>query len=476
MDKSQKYEAIVIGSGPGGAVTAERLRESGVDVCLLEASGIEDNKKAQFTTKEMEKMYYSGGLTFSFGTPKIPFALGACVGGGSEVNSGLYHRVPSEILKEWNDVFDLRVTEKELEPFYKYCEEKLNISTMPQELMNKASLKLDEGARSLNWKSLEVPRWHDYSQGDRGVRKTMTETFIKSYIDNQGKILTHHKATKVLETGNDWKVHVDNGKGENQVLRAKYVFLCAGALQTPTILQNSGITRNIGKSLQFHPTIKVLAEFDEDINYEGMGVPVHQVKEFSPTISFGCSISSRAYQELILLDYPDMKTKLEDRSWKKRAIYYSMIKPEAKARVKKYPFFKESIINYQLSQNDLKNIRSGLKDLIKLLFAAGAKKCLPSITHFETPITKASEIGARLSQIKDKDLQLMTIHLFGSCPMGENNDLCPLDSYGQLKGYKNIQVNDASMICSAPGVNPQGAIMAFAKRNIDHFLKENGYE
>ena len=35
-----------------------------------------------------------------------------------------------------------------------------------------------------------------------------------------------------------------------------------------------------------HPTIKVIAEFDEIINYTNMGVPVHQVKEFSPNISF----------------------------------------------------------------------------------------------------------------------------------------------------------------------------------------------
>ena len=42
-----------------------------------------------------------------------------------------------------------------------------------------------------------------------------------------------------------------------------------------------------------HPTIKVIAEFDEIVNFKNMGVPVHQVKEFSPLISFGCSISSK---------------------------------------------------------------------------------------------------------------------------------------------------------------------------------------
>jgi choline dehydrogenase-like flavoprotein len=31
-------------------------------------------------------------------------------------------------------------------------------------------------------------------------------------------------------------------------------------------------------------------------------------------------------------------------------------------------------------------------------------------------------------------------------------------------------VNDASLLPDAPGVNPQGTIMAIAARNSDHFL------
>ena len=30
--------------------------------------------------------------------------------------------------------------------------------------------------------------------------------------------------------------------------------------------------KNIGKSLQMHPTVKVVAQFDEVVNYEDMGV------------------------------------------------------------------------------------------------------------------------------------------------------------------------------------------------------------
>lgn len=65
---------------------------------------------------------------------------------------------------------------------------------------------------------------------------------------------------------------------------------------------------------------------------------------------------------------------------------------------------------------------------------------------------------------------LMTIHLFSSCPMGEDRSKCAADSFGHIHGFKNLFINDASLLCSAPGVNPQGSIMAIARRNALKFL------
>jgi choline dehydrogenase-like flavoprotein len=64
----------------------------------------------------------------------------------------------------------------------------------------------------------------------------------------------------------------------------------------------------------------------------------------------------------------------------------------------------------------------------------------------------------------------MTIHLFSSCPMGESRKLCAADSFGMVHGTPNLFINDASLICTAMGVNPQGTVMALARRNALHFL------
>jgi choline dehydrogenase-like flavoprotein len=67
-------------------------------------------------------------------------------------------------------------------------------------------------------------------------------------------------------------------------------------------------------------------------------------------------------------------------------------------------------------------------------------------------------------------LSLTTVHAFSSCPIGERADRCAADSYGRLFRSDNLYVNDASMLPDSPGVNPQGSVMAFSRRNVQHFL------
>jgi choline dehydrogenase-like flavoprotein len=71
-------------------------------------------------------------------------------------------------------------------------------------------------------------------------------------------------------------------------------------------------------------------------------------------------------------------------------------------------------------------------------------------------------------------LSISTVHISSSCPMGENEAVCPVDSHGRLRGFDNIYLGDASIIPDAPGVNPQGTVMALALRNARYFLAARG--
>jgi choline dehydrogenase-like flavoprotein len=66
----------------------------------------------------------------------------------------------------------------------------------------------------------------------------------------------------------------------------------------------------------------------------------------------------------------------------------------------------------------------------------------------------------------------MTVHLCSTVPLGEDAQRCGADSYGLVRGTKNVYVNDASLLPEAPGVNPQATVMAIAVRNVRHHLAE----
>ena len=96
----------------------------------------------------------------------------------------------------------------------------------------------------------------------------------------------------------------------------------------------------------------------------------------------------------------------------------------------------------------------------------GRNRVFPQPTRGPVLLRRLLEQNPGRVALPDGLANLMTIHLFSSCPMGEDKSKCATDSFGQVHGFKNLFINDASLLCTAPGVNPQAPIMAIARRNL----------
>ena len=68
---------------------------------------------------------------------------------------------------------------------------------------------------------------------------------------------------------------------------------------------------------------------------------------------------------------------------------------------------------------------------------------------FDTPVIKNLKELERVKSIRDGDLELTTLHLFSSCPMGEDQSKCAVNSYGRLHQFDNVYLNDASILPEA---------------------------
>lgn len=470
MSESQSCEIAVIGSGPGGAITACLLAEAGRDVLLIEDGSFLPLESCEpFSQEEMVQKYRNGGLTAALGKPKVQYVEGRCVGGGSEINSGLYHRTPPEILERWRREFQVEgLADADLLPHFEACERAVTVCPLPGK-PPAASLKLHEGAVKLGWESLEVPRWFRYETQDnpslppKGTRQSMTQTFIPRALQAGCRLLSETRIDRIRRRGKRWILSGNRGE-----IEAETVFVCCGAIHTPALLRRSGITENVGNSLQLHPTVKAIAQFPEAVNARDMGVPVHQVKEFAPRFSFGCSISSPAYLSVGMVDHPEFAGEVH-RHWQNMAIYYAMITGSGRGSVRPLPGFRDPLVRYRLSGEDLRDLAEALRKLGQLLFEAGAIALYPSLSGFGR-LAGTADLDRIPEVLPAASSNLMTVHLFSSCPMGENRRVCAADSFGRVHGFDNLYIADASLLCTAPGVNPQGSIMAIARRNALQFL------
>jgi choline dehydrogenase-like flavoprotein len=71
QNQTLNCEIAVIGSGPGGAITACLLAEAGRDVLLIEEGEFLPLESCiPFSRQEMIQKYRNGGLTAAFGKPK----------------------------------------------------------------------------------------------------------------------------------------------------------------------------------------------------------------------------------------------------------------------------------------------------------------------------------------------------------------------------------------------------------------------
>lgn len=469
-------DVAVIGSGPGGAVAAALLAEAGESVLLVEEGpNLPIGSAPHFSHEEILQKYRNGGITLALGTPQIAYVEGCCLGGGSEINRGIYHRAPASLLERWSRDYKVHdLTHASMAPHFAACEATARVEYL-NERASRMSRRLFDGATSLGWRAVEAPRLFSYSaNGGCGSKQSMSETFVPRFHEAGGRLIVNTRIDKMERRNGKWQLSARHKPGEGggqprQIeITADRVFVACGAVQTPSLLRRSGITSNIGNSLRFHPMVKIVAEFDEEVNRPEDPDPVHQIKEFEPEIGMGCSISNLPMLTLAMANHPSRLSTVAD-DWRRMAIYYVQ-STEGVSSVRNLPFFRDPIVRIQRGAKGMPKLAKGLKLLAEALLAAGAVAVYPSIAGY--PVLRSIEDVRKLPDlIEATDGSITSVHVFSSCPMGENEAVCAADSYGKVRGVEGLYISDASLLCTSTGVNPQGTVMAVSHRNAMHAIE-----
>ena len=470
MSEHRDCEVLVVGSGAGGAPTAAVLAEAGHDVLVVEEGPwIAQGDTMPFSLDQMERQYRSAGLTVAVGRPGISYAEARCVGGGTEINSGLYRRPTTETLDRWRRGWSIAdLSDDDFDRWSATVEADIEVQPVPGR-HHPGGDRLRTGATRLAWAHRELPRWMRYPtdgavapDASSGRRNSMTRTYLPRALAAGARLVADRRVDRfIFDRRRAFRAEFTGPEDEPGTVDFDRVVVCAGAIHTPALLQRSGCRRLVGRRLALHPTVKLAARFDDRID-DPADVPVHQVTEFAPELSLGGSASQPGLIALALADsWATMGHAIE--SWREMAVFYAAIQSSGRGRVRSIPGSTDPIVSYRLTRRDRSLLGTGLARLTQLVLEAGAVAVYPSIRGGDA-VDRGSDIGALAAAARAR-ASVMSVHLCSTVPMGEDTERAAADSYGRVHGTDNVFVNDAALLPDAPGVNPQAAIMAIALRN-----------
>ena len=296
----------------------------------------------------------------------------------------------------------------------------------------------------------------------------MTETYLKEYINNKGKISLNTKVQSLKKSKKLWRVNILSNNKKYFIL-CKNIFLCCGSINNINILKKSRLlTKNT--NLSFHPMIKVIVKFPNKVNKKSMEIITHQVTEFFPDFLIGNAASGLPYLKIASQNNKEIYNDVI-KNWENMLMFHTTFSL-GKGNVLNFPLVSDPVVNYNIDKNHLELIKKGLEKLCKLMVDAGCDYIYP-VTKNPIKLNKDNYISFINSIKKINEINFSTVHILGGLPMGENKDLCVTDSYGKLHNFENFYINDSSLISNKLLKNPQGTVMAIALRNIDNFLKKN---
>lgn len=477
-------DAVVVGTGAGGAPVALALAEAGLDVLALEAGPRVET--AEMTGEPREMLARLMKATTAAGSGMDIYA-GSCVGGSTVVNDAVCWRPPPEVLDGWRA--QTGIEPAAFAPYVERAWREIAASPTGRDHLSRNARQLERGAARLGWKAAPMDRNVRGCANlglcnlgcPTGAKQSALVTWLPRAERAGARVLASVRAERVrVEAGAVRGVEASRvdpaGAAPPRPLEiaAPLVVLAGGVLGTPALLLRSGVAA--GRDLQFHSSVHVTGCFPE---------PVHGY--YGPTMAYGVS----EFSDVNGGQGPGFM------------IENATVDPVTTAgalpgfgdghaqRMAALPFLARALVvlrdrtrgtvelagdgsarvRYEPVAEDLERLRLGMASIARAFLAAGALEVwLP--LEGAPAVLRESDLGALAAlEVSPRTLSLLyAVHLFGGAAMAADAARGPCDPDGAVRGVSGLYVSDASGLPGNTGVNPQVTILANALRVADAIL------
>ena len=498
---SGHYDAIVVGSGPSGSVLANRFTHAGWKVALVERGPLV--LPGSCDTRDQSRLKdASGARPSSDGLVLLRNA--ETVGGGSAVNidlafSPLLPFIHAR-LDDWYRRFGWPGDQGQLARAYAWVGTTLGTRHVPAAEVNANNAILQSGARAcgLHPQLYHLNTWAPGSSPmSRTDKRSAVETLLFPAMRDGMTMLPDCSVERVLTDPSGHAIGVDVvtrtpwkspgvwndphqlglAPDSHFQIRADRVYLCAGSLGTPLLLQRSGLGGpEVGRGPVLHPSFPVFGVFDRTIDAQkGTACSIYVDDLARKGLVFECASGDPAYVGLLL---PAVEPELGQllKNFSRLAGFAVMLvdSPQRGNGVSAGP-----TIRYRLGDHDRRTLAHGVALACKMMLKAGARRVLlPSTEDLLedgapqrgrlvsiTRVAQLSQVERNLRFVPGRTL-LTSAHLQATCKVGR-----VVDSQGRVKGTRGLFICDSSVFPESVGANPMQSLYTLAYLFAERQLK-----
>lgn len=484
-------DVVIIGSGSGGAVVADRLAAAGQRVVVLEEGPYvaPETYGAWRPSESLRNIWRDGAMTVAVplgDTPAINVTMGRVVGGSSVLTGGVCFRTPDYVLDEWVKERGLaELGPQGMSPYFDEIERRVQVETVPKNMRSLGVQRFDQGLRDKHGFGLKPLRRNTVDCNGcgqcnfgcpHGAKQSVDVAFLPSALRNGTQVISDCLVERILFKGSKavgvrGRLYKDHRrtKGPAITVHARKVVVACGAWHSPLLLRRSGVGRldprlrwNLGRHLTLHPAFKMLARFDERLEgwkgalqsaytdgFEDEGLTIMSL--FVPTGVLAATMPGFGHE---------LAARVKDIP--KLAIMGGIIHDAGGGVVRSGPG-REPIVTYRMAAGDRAKIPRIVRLMAETFFEAGAKELFLPVLG--APSQTAETFGNfDLEAVKGSQWECTSQHPLGSARMGATRRSSVVDDRGRVWGVDGLYVADGSVVPTSLGVNPQVTVMAMALR------------
>lgn len=533
------FDYIIIGAGSSGCVLANRLSENGKHrILLLEAGGSDKRFWVQLPIG-YGKTYYQKAVNWMYMTEEVPglnnkpsyWPRGKVLGGSSSINAMVYIRGNARDYDDWAAAGNPGWAYQDVLPYFIKSE---------ANQMGAGRYHGDDGPLYVSDVSKELhPLCQDYIQAGRqagldfnpdfngarqdgvgpyqitvrhGLRMSAAKAFLRPAMKRANlTVQTHAYATRLLFEGKRVVgVEYEHGGRRCKAFAAREVILCGGTINSPQLLQLSGIgprdvleplgigvihdSPAVGRNLQDHVGVDYLFKcnkktLNNELNpwWGKLWAGLRYVFARSGPLGLSINQAGGFFKTAPDLHQPDMQLYFSP-------VSYTRAPPKTRPLMNPDPFaaFLLGVSNcrpssrgylkirscdpheapeiqpdYLSTDDDIQRMLRGVRFIRELAGTAALKEI---ITEELRPGAACASDEALVQDIRDNAWSVF--HACSTCRMGPDPQADVVDHCLRVYGVESLRIADASIFPSLVSGNTNAAAIMVGEKAADLILSD----